>query len=269
MLGKLPQEIIDRIIDEIALDVSSETRDQIRDVKTLSLLSSKWNHRSRTHLFHTLELTSNNFSTWCKNVRPGANGPSRFVTYIRYKPSWPKSERKIGPLDSLARSPSHMSAFTRLRTLHFVEISLQHAGYLTCFRGLATVVRELWFEDCQMDIAQFISFARLFTNLERLRLMRPQCPNESKLKHWDMAEPPPLNGKLEFHQPTVATSGNIASFIHELSLLPANFSTMVFRERLEIPTVANRLLAASRGTLTKLTFGHNCEVYFRHRNCDF
>ena len=111
-----------------------------------------------------------------------------------------------------------------------------------------------------MDITQFISFARSFTDLERLRLMRPQCPDESKLQHWDMADPPPLKGKLEFHQPTVDVSQYIASFIHELSLLPANFNTMVFLERLEIPTAANRLLAASRRTLTKLTFRHNCEV---------
>lgn len=268
MLGVLPQEIIDKIIDDIALDGSSDTRDQARDMKTISLVSSKWHHRCRTHLFQSLEITSDNFQTWCRTVRPGRDGPSRYVTYLRYKPSLVEAERSIGPLESLARSPSHISAFTHLRILHFADISLQHSRYLICFRVLTTLVRELWLEDCQMDVTQFVSFVRPFTNLERLRLMRPQCANESKLQHWDMAEPPRLEGKFEFHQATMASSANTASFIQELSLLPANFSTMVFRERLETPMAANRLLAASRRTLTKLTFGHNCEVYSRHLYCD-
>jgi len=269
MLGVLPQEIIDKIIDDIALDGSSETRDQARDMKTISLVSSKWHHRCRTHLFHSLEITSDNFQTWCRNVRPGRDGPSRYVTYLRYRPSFVEAERSIGPLEGLARSPSHISAFTHLRILHFADISLQHSGYLTCFGVLTKSVRELWLEDCQMDVTQFVSFVRPFTNLERLRLMRPQCANESNLQHWDMAEPPRLEGKFEFHQATMASSANTASFIQELSLLPANFSSMVFRERLETPIAANRLLAASRRTLTKLTFGHNCEVYSRHLHCDF
>ena len=268
MVTELPQEIVDKIIDEIALDGSSETRDQTRDMKTLCLVSSKWHRRCRTHLFQSLEITSDSFPTWCKNIRSGKDGPSRYVTYLRYKPSWIEAERSIGPLEGLARSPSHISAFTHLRTLHFADISLQHSGYLTCFGVLTTVVRELWLEDCKMDITQFVSFVRPFTNLERLRLMRPQCANESKLQHWDTAEPPSLKGTLEFHQAAMAASMNIASFIQELSLLPAHFSTMVFRERLETPTAANRLLAASRKTLTKLTFGHNCEVYSRHLQRD-
>jgi len=94
--------------------------------------------------------------------------------------------------------------------------------------------------------------------------MRPQCANETKLQHWDMAEPPVLKGTLEFHQPAKAASANIASFTQEFSLLPAHFSTMVFRERLETPTAANMLLAASRRTLTKLTLGHNGEPYSPH-----
>ena len=239
-------------------------------MKSFSLISSKWHHRCRTHLFQSLEITSDNFPTWCKNIRPGKGGPSRYVTYIRYRPpSWTEAERSVGPLEGLACSPSHISAFTHVRTLHFADISLQHSGYLTCFGVLATVVRELWLEDCQMDITQFVLFIRPFTNLERLRLMRPQCANESKLQHWDMAEPPRLKGSLEFHQAAMAASTNIASFIQELSLLPAHFNTIVFRERLEKPIAVNRLLAASRRTLTKLTFGHNCEVYSPNLQCDF
>lgn len=258
MIADLPQEIIDKIIDYVALNPSSETRHITRDLKTLSLLSSKWRHRSGTYLFQALELTPVSFPIWCEVVRAGRDGPSRFVAYLRYKPSWIEVERRIGPSEELACSPSHISAFTHLRTLHFVEISLQHAGYLNCFRGLVPSVRELWLEDCQMDITQFVSFVRPFARLEHLRLMRPQCPNENKLQHWDMAEPPPLNGILEYHE---AASQHIASFVQEFSLLPASFHTIVFRERLETPTATNRLLAASRMTLTKLTFGHGSEVH--------
>ena len=95
--------------------------------------------------------------------------------------------------------------------------------------------------------------------------MRPQCAHEAKLQQPD---PPPLKGTLEFHQPAVATSENIATFIRELSLVPSYLSTIVFRERLDIPEVVNKLLMASRRTLTKLTFGHNSKTSFRYRNRD-
>jgi hypothetical protein len=261
LIADLPQEITDKIIDEIAFDPSSEPRHTTRDLKTLSLLSPKWHHRSRTHLFQALEITPVSLPSWCSLVRPGSDGPSRFVTHIRYNPSWPEVEQSTGPAgEGLTRNPSQLSAFTNLRTLHFVRISLQHPGYLTCFGKSVVTVRELWLEDCRMDISQLVSFLRLFTILERLRLMRPQCRTENKLQHWDMVEPPPLKGTLEYHQSDMAASPNIPSFIQQFSLLPASFSTIVFRERLDKPTEVNRLLAASRRTLTKLTFGHNSQL---------
>ena len=257
MVADFPQEIIDTIIDEFALDQCGDARDQVRAIKQLSLVSSKWLHRSRMYLFHALEFTPNSFSMWCRDVRPGVGGPSRHVAYIRYKPSSLGVGRGMGLLDGLARNPLHTSAFTNLRTLHLVDMSLQHTSCLTYFGGL-TAVRELWLEDCQMDINQFVSFVRSFPNIEHLRLMRPQCAHEIRLQHPD---PPPLKGTLEFHQPVVATSVNIATFIDGLSLVPSYFSTIVFRERLDIPEAVNKLLAASRRTLTKLTFGHNSKAY--------
>jgi len=236
-------------------------------MKMFSLISSKWLYRSRKHLFHTMEF-SNNFPTWCESVRPGIDGPSPHITCIRYKPSWVQVERKIGPLQGLSHSPSHMSSFTNLRTLHFVDISLQHTSYLTCFGRLPAIVRELWLEDCQMDINQFISFLQPFTNLERLRLMRPQCADENKLDHSVLVEPPRLKGTLEFYQPKKTASDGVTSFTHELSLVPSYFSTIFFWERLDTPKAANELLVASRRTLTKLTFGHYCKAHFYHRNRD-
>jgi len=233
-----------------------------------SLLSSRWLHQSRKHLFHAIEFTSSNFPAWCESVRPGVEGPSRHITCIRYKPAWLELERKMGPFAGLSYSPSHMSAFTNLQTLHFVDISLQHTGYLTCFERLIPIVRELWLEDCQMDINRFVSFLRPFTNLERLRLMRPQCADETNLEQSALIEPPPLKGTLEFYQPKKVASKDIASFIHEFSLIPSYFTTMVFRERLDTPGAANELLVASRRTLTKLTLGHNCKAHFRHLNRD-
>ena len=258
MIAELPQEILDRIIDEIALEGCGDVREQARDMKMFSLISSKWLYRSRKHLFHTIEFTAGNFPTWCESVRPGIDGPSPHIVCIRYKPSW----------GQIAYSPDHMSSFTNLRTLHFVDMSLQHTSYLTCFGGLPAIVRELWLEDCRMDINQFVSFLQPFTNLECLRLMRPQCADENKLQHPALAEPPPLKGILEFYQPKKTASEDVASFIHELSLVPSYLSTMVFRERLDTPKAANELLVASRRTLTKLTFGHNGKAYSHRRNRD-
>jgi len=112
-----------------------------------------------------------------------------------------------------------------------------------------------------MDINQFISFLQPFTNLERLRLMRPRCADENKLQHSALVEARSMKGTLEFYQSKKTASEDVATFIHELSLAPSYFTTMVFLERLDTPQAANELLVASRRTLTKLMFGHNSTAH--------
>ena len=269
MAAELPQEIVDRIIDEIALEGSGDVREQARDMKMFCLISSKWLHRSRKYIFHTIEFTSNIFPIWCESVRPGIHGPSPHITCIRYKPSWVQVEGEIGPPEGLFYYPSHMSSFTNLRTLHFVDISLQHTSYLICFGELPATVRELWLENCRMDINQFVSFLQPFTNLELLRLMRPHCADENKLHDSVLVDPPPLKGTLEFYLPKKTASEDVESFIHELSLIPSYFTTIIFRERLDEPKATNKLLVASRRTLTKLMLGHYCKAHFYYRNRDY
>ena len=114
MIVELPQEIIDKIIDEIARDGSLCTR-QILDLQASSVGSSALHHRSRKHLFREISFSDRGFLNWCTNVRPGEDGPSRHVTFIRLPPGFTVDLiRTVHPTSHPLRTSKHLT-FTKFR----------------------------------------------------------------------------------------------------------------------------------------------------------
>jgi hypothetical protein len=99
-----------------------------------------------------------------------------------------------------------------------------------------------------MTINDLVSFVRHFVKLERLSLIDPIVYN-SVLD--DPVELPVLNGVLELRYMFVGR--DIWDFIHQLSLLPLAFHTVVL-EGIHISLLApiNELLASCRETLKRI-----------------
>ena len=110
-----------------------------------------------------------------------------------------------------------------------------------------------------MTINHLVSFVRHFIKLERLSLIDPIVYN-SVLD--DLIEPPVLSGVLELRYMFVRR--DIWDFLHQLSLLPLAYHTVVF-EGIHISLLApiNELLATCRETLTRIDICDRTSSHFQ------
>lgn len=250
----IPQEIVDIIIDEVADEPNPVLR--LATLKTCSLTSRSWVHRSQERLFSILELNEIGFRTWCANIRPGANGPSRHVIQLRFTQEFEESYA-----DDLALTTPHMASFANLQVLHLIYIPLQREQVRSGFGKLGPTVSRLSLERCEMDIDSLASFLHPFTNLQYLSLLDPRIVPGTKPQH--PLQPLSTKGSVNLELRVDLTRFNERSFVHELSRLPLSARTVTFLEppsplpwnydQSPRTTEARELLLAARETLTRLT----------------
>ena len=254
MVVELPQEIIDKIIDEIAGDGSFLSYFLISALKACSVVSSAWHHRSRNHLFRRIWFSNRSFLEWCTNVRPGEDGPSRHVTFIGFRPRF--------TVDLIRTSPSHISSFTNLQTLELHQISLLGDEDAVYLGDLGRAVRELRLQQCSMTIDWFVQFLKQLTNLEDLHLSDIRTPSIPKLKSLDRSELPHLKGALEIGMSHMGWK-YFAEFISQLAVLPSALHTIVLFGYNGVPAEVNELFATCKRTLARLEF-RDCESPTMH-----
>jgi len=251
MAIEFPQEIVDEIVDHLADDKTTRAA----SLQDCSLVSSQWLYRSQKHLFQKMWFTDASFPRWCEEIRPGDSGPSLHVTVLHYHANFTEAGQ-------LAKHHNHLSSFTNLQKLHlratpihgFTEEELS-----MCFKQMGYSVRSISLRACKMTINDLVSFVRHFVKLERLSIIDP-IVYDSTLD--DSVESPVLGGVLELRYMFVGR--DIWDFIHQLSLLPLAFHTVVL-EGIHISLLApiNELLATCRETLTRIDIRDRAFSYFR------
>ena len=149
IMSRLPQELIDRTIDHV---------DDRKSLKTCSLVSSRWSHRSQKHLFAQVEFASQrDLERWCACIRPGPSGPSFLVEHLilsegRFSrvrsPSWIASStvtdaaphfQSLSALRELEVRGWHMVTTCVVSMLHSFGSSLRNVTRLT-LRGVVVQV---------------------------------------------------------------------------------------------------------------------------------
>ena len=251
MIVEFPQKIVDEIVDLVADDKAT----RVATLKDCSLASSQWLYRSRKHLFQKKWFTDATFSKWCEEIRPGEDGPSPHVTVLHYHANFTDAEH-------LTKHHIHLSSFTNLQKLHlratpihgFAEDELS-----MCFKQMGCSVRSISLRACKMTINDLVSFLRLFVKLERLSVIDP-IVYSSTLD--DSVDFPILGGVLELRYMFIGR--DIWDFIHQLSLLPLAFHTVVL-EGIHISLLApiNELLATCRETLARIDIRDRAYNYLR------
>lgn len=234
----LPQELTDKIIDEVAEGLVPRTA----TLRACSLVSRTWVYRSQKHLFSKVEFDDRRFHDWCSTVRPGEDGPSRYITRLHYRADYSNAYP-----EPLVNDGRYMTYFTNVQTLHLSRVCLHRIEYVFSFMRLRSTVRFLEFQDCRMNINDLVTFLRPFTNLEGLSLWGLHVPHPEELEK--QAKPLTLKGELDLDlSPSTATG----SFLHELTLLPLAFRDITLRDHLGLAEEVNQLLMASRKTLAMI-----------------
>jgi len=173
MSVSLPQELTDKIIDEVAKDPVLGTA----TLQASSLVSRVWVHRSHRHLFSEVEFDDYTFRNWCLAVRPGEDGPSRHVTRLHYHAGYAAAYPQC-----IVDNARYLSYFTNVQTLHLSEAPLHVIEYVSGFMRLRSTVRFVELETCLMNINDLVTFLRPFTNLESLLLWTPYFREDPKLE---------------------------------------------------------------------------------------
>jgi hypothetical protein len=134
----------------------------------------------------------------------------------------------------------HMSSFTNLQTLCLHDAALYRTAHLSIMQ-LRSTVRTLELENCYMDINDFVSFLRPFTNLACVSLLDPSIQGDKTLKEPVEHAFPILEGTLDLEiSPDVQT----LSFFRGLSFLPLAVPAITMRDYVHQVAKLNRKLVA-------------------------
>ena len=244
MATEFPQEVVDEIIDRLAGDKTT----RVASLQSCSLVSSQWLYRSQKHLFRKVRFTDATFSQWCREIRPGDGGPSPHVTVLHYR-----SDYGQALAIRLAERHHHFSSFTNLQKLHLREIPIRDftdEELSMCFKQMGCSVRSVSLRACKMTINDLVSFVRHFVKLERLSIIDPIVYSNNTTFD-DSMELPILGGVLELRY--LFADRRVRDFIHQLSLLPLAFHTVILEGiHISLSPPINELLATCRETLARI-----------------
>ena len=166
-MDQIAQELIDKFIDEF--------HDDVRALRSCSLVSKRWVYRSQHHIFSRITISSQqSFEQWCKNI-PLASCPvsihTRTLSILQ-----PTRAQWLTPL-LLSPATAHFGAFNNVKTLALSGITtrgLQDAQLLAdCFRRLGSSVTSLKLLYWRAPPASSINCICLFPHLDDLDIYCP------------------------------------------------------------------------------------------------
>ena len=213
-MDQIAQELIDKFIDEF--------HDDVRALRSCSLVSKRWVYRSQHHIFSRITISSQqSFEQWCKNI-PLASCPvsihTRTLSILQ-----PTRAQWLTPL-LLSPATAHFGAFNNVKTLALSGITtrgLQDAQLLAdCFRRLGSSVTSLKLLYWRASPASLINCICLFPHVDDLDIY---CPDILAGLPMRKAYPstPLFRGRLNLSFEN--GRGGIDRFLRLLSQLPTRF----------------------------------------------
>ena len=250
-MSSLPQELIDKIIDEVSQTGSTH------DLRACCLVQKRWVERSRRHLFKEVSLcTADQIWDWVKLVPPGRDEPYHHVRSLTYR----QSMGTLGPRQLLDLFPGHFTSFTGLESLRIDDLSLvwfTSTSMQKAFSPVGRFIRTLVAKDVVLTLNRLLMFLTYFPRLETLRLM-----GDLMMFPEDKERPqslPRLVGELVL----ICRQSAHSAFVLELSKLPLRYSKLdiTFVWNSEIPNAVGHLILTCSPTLEKLTL-RNAQTHF-------
>ena len=168
---RLPQELVDSIIDELKNDVAS--------LRSCSLVSKPWVHRSRKHIFESVHLPTCLLRKWLERIPAGPVSslePHQHVRSLSLQPT-----ARSAPFCVPETLVDHLSSFTQVSSLVITSSlweewtdafsdSLLVAKY---FGSFGQALRNLELTRVDLSMVALEALLGVFTHLERLLIFSP------------------------------------------------------------------------------------------------
>jgi len=251
-MPNLPQELIDKIIDEVTQQGALTST-----LCACSLVQKRWVERSRRHLFKSLSLYRlDDFQNWINLIHSGPNGLHHHVRYLSYR----QGPAMLGPKQLLDIYPDHFTSFTKLETLQIFNLSLRQftpTSMNKAFGPVGSSVRTLLIKDVVLTLNSLLMFLVHFPRLQALELGdNLNILPENKKGPPDL---PYLTGEL-----SLVSMGSVhGPFVLELSKLPLRYSELdvEFRWNSEILNAMAHLILTCSPTLENLTLRYSRTLF--------
>ena len=239
----LPQELIDKIIDEVSQHGST------RNLRACCLVQKRWIEPSRRHLFKEVSLyVARDFRDWIRSIPLGPDGLYHHVRSLTYR----QDTVVLGPRQLLDLYPGHFTSFVRLENLQIFNLSLRRftsTSMKNTFGPVGRFMRALVVKDVVLTMNSLLMFLVHFPRLEILHLGDNLSVVPEKRKR--PSNLPSLTGELG-----LISMGSVhGPFVLELAKLPLRYSELdiEFRWDSEILNAIAHLILTCSPTLEKLT----------------
>ena len=174
--ARLPQELIDSVIDELRNDVGS--------LRACSLVSKPWVYRSRKYLFATVHLPTCLLRKWLQRVSVDSTtslGPHYHTRSLSLQPATASA-----PFCIPETFVSHISSFTQVSKLaigsslweEWTDGFSDSALVAKYFGGLGTSLRKLELTRVHLHMVALNALLDIFPHLEQVLIFSPMMMNE-------------------------------------------------------------------------------------------
>lgn len=242
MSKHFPQELVDEVIDNL---------ENPRDLRTCSLVSSKWLERSRRKLFATVSLNTWNFDQWQRNITPGPGGISTYVRSLGLRQA--RSIVSLEP-ETLMGIMDHLISFRRLKSLLIQDVNFDELfdrpSLTQCFGHFGNSVQSLHLHRVRTDISTILFFISLFPSLDCLTISFPQLASgELEVPEGIL----PLRGTLRLS----GLEGTTSTLLQAILLIPLHLEELsITLSKIADSDILNRFIEACAPTLKKVELAH-------------
>jgi len=250
-MSDLPQELIDKIIDDVS------QRDSTCDLRACCLVQKRWVEPSRRHLFKDVSLyVMRNFRDWIRLIPLGSDGPYHYVRSLTYR----QGTVVLGPKQLLDLYPGHFTSFTRLEHLQIFNLSLRRftpTSMQKAFGPLGRSMRTLVVKNVVLTMNSLLMFLVHFPRLETLHLGDNLSVVPEKRKQPPSL--PSLTGELGL----ISMGSEHRPFVLKLSKLPLRYSELDIEFRWDsgiLNAIAHLILTCSP-TLEELTLRYSRALF--------
>lgn len=220
MTPRLPQELVDKIIEFVAM---RERNTKMQDLKSCSLTAKSWSHASQRYILEAITISFDHLSAWASGEYL-MGGISSYVQTLTL----------CGDNDLARRFPpgciAKLPAFAKLECLTLKKFCL-HSGIehikliLKWFRLIGGKLKTLNLDTCSLSPNAFQSILRRFPLLDNVSI--DEClavvntEGDSTLK-------PPLSDTTNFRGSLDVGTNTPEEFLSCLLTAPLHFSHLVY-----------------------------------------
>lgn len=247
---RIPQEIIDEILDHLVADTDCDALYQDKSlsklIRSCSLVSKLWVTPCQRHLFHTIDFNVEGMDKWIKAFRVPYRSPARYIRDLRLSVSG-----YLLPTEFLRR----MQSFTNVKRISVLGNEPRIRFFrIPSFVGLPQSATSFSIEAKIVDLEQIRDVMKLLPNLDDLSLSGSiDVGPRASLRGLGAVLQARFGGRLRLR----VLEGTDKYFVDMLLEVPTGlrFTEVDAYARPESHLSIVRLVEACSGTLVKLSYG--------------